>query len=180
MHSGTTTIFWKHHQHNTLQVLACVPSISIKRIQATGYSTGIEYYCTSSGSITGCYPTFMTESATGFGTNTGQHWGSHAWSKLKLPTREIAPMRPELDAWIGRFFLVWIYSILRVTNRVLADICSSFRLGFWFKSRPRDNASGVAIGKSMRSIRKLSCRSFCTHWSMERANVMYRSVRLLM
>ena len=40
-----------------------------------------------------------------------------------------------------------------MANRVLADVHSSFRLGFWFKSRPRVNTSGVCIRKSIRSIR---------------------------
>jgi len=113
MHPGTYIdhfFFGKCHQDNTLQVLLVVarsfhPCRS-KRIQATGYSAALQCYCTSSGSNTGCLPTFMTESATGFGTNTGQDWALRCFFKLNLPTTNWRPKPIDIAVPFEGFFLL--------------------------------------------------------------------------
>jgi len=143
------------------------------------------FYCDGTAApiaiITGCYPTFTTESASGLGTNTGQEQALHAFFKLNLPTTVWVIFRTARFDWhSGSFFLPdkpWETQGARrhlqlVQSLVLVQLPANCQHKWSFHTK-------VNMIHATRSIRK-SCRFFYTHWTMERANAMCRSVRLLL
>jgi len=77
MHPGTTTFFFPKvstTQHTTSSTLLLVRVLHFI------------HPCRTAAPLTGCHPTFTTESASGFGTSTGQDWALRGFFKLNLPT----------------------------------------------------------------------------------------------